>query len=127
MIPVINFLPDRLPCRNKQRKYKSPTKKLIMKKSTVLIAILLLPALAMAQTGNIDQLMNKYGGQEGVTVVNISPQLFQVMSELDVQEFSGQDFPLDKLSAVKIITIENSTLLTGTNFYDEVTSDLDLT
>ena len=97
-----------------------------MKKLTVLIAIFLLPALAMAQTGNIDKLMKKYGGQEGVTVVNISPQLFQVMSELDVQEFSGQDFPLDKLSAVKIITIENSTLLTGTNFYEEVTADLDL-
>ncbi|MEX0981289.1 MAG: DUF4252 domain-containing protein [Bacteroidales bacterium] len=97
-----------------------------MKKLTFLIAIFLLPALAMAQTANIDNLMKKYGGQEGVTVVNISPQLFQVMSELDVKEFSGQDFPLDKLSAVKIITIENAALLKGTNFYKEVTADLDL-
>jgi hypothetical protein len=97
-----------------------------MKKLTVLIAIFLLPLLAMAQTANIDKLMKKYGGQEGVTVVNISPQLFQVMSELDVKEFSGQDFPLDKLSAVKIITIENSALLKGANFYEEVTANMDM-
>ena len=97
-----------------------------MKKLTVLIAIFLLPALAMAQTTNIEKLMKKYGGQEGVTVVNISPQLFQVMSELNMKEFSGQDFPLDKLSAVKIISIENASLLKGANFYEEVTADLNM-
>ena len=70
--------------------------------------------------------MKKYGGQEGVTVVNISPQLFQVMSELNMKEFSGQDFPLDKLSAVKIISIENASLLKGANFYEEVTADLNM-
>lgn len=97
-----------------------------MKKLTVLIAIFLLPALAMAQTANIDKLMKKYGGQEGVTVVNISPQLFQVIADLNVNEYSGQDFPLDKLSAVKIISIENAALLKGANFYEEVTANLDM-
>lgn len=97
-----------------------------MKKVTVLIAMFLLPVLAMAQTASIDKLMKKYGGQEGVTVVNISPQLFKVMADLNVNEYSGKDFPLDKLSAVKVISIENAELLKGANFYEEVTADLNL-
>ncbi len=98
-----------------------------MKKSAILITLILLPVFIMAQATNIDKLMQRYGGQEGVTAVNISPELFRVMSDLDVKEFSGQDFPIDKLSAVKILTIENPALLKGAGFYEEVTADLDLT
>jgi hypothetical protein len=95
-----------------------------MKKATILFAIILLPVFALAQTAAIDKLISKYGGQENVTVVNISPDLFQIMSSLEIKEIEDADFPVDKLSAVKVLAIENAEILSTTNFYDEVTADL---
>ena len=75
-----------------------------MKRLALLTAIILVPFFACAQSASIDKLIDKYGGQDGVTVVNISPQLFQVMSAMDVQEVEDAEFPFDKLSAVKVLT-----------------------
>ena len=61
---------------------------------------------------------------EDVTVVNIGPELFQIMSGMDVQEIAGADVPFDKLSAVKVLAIENEEILANNNFYEEVTNGL---
>lgn len=95
-----------------------------MKRITALIAMVLVPLFASAQSASIDRLIDKYSGQDGVTVVNISPDLFQMMSAMDIKEVKDADFPVDKLSAVKILAIENQELLSGANFYDEVTSGM---
>lgn len=95
-----------------------------MKRLTLLAAILLVPFFAFAQSASIDRLINKYGGQDGVTVVNISPQLFQIMSAMDVKEVEDAEIPFDKLSAVKVLSIENAEVLAGADFYNEVMSDL---
>lgn len=95
-----------------------------MKKTAVLLAMILVPVFAMAQTATIDKLIKKYGGQEGVTVVNISPELFQIMSAMDIKEIEDAEFPIGKLSAVKVLSIESQEVLQGTNFYDEVVADL---
>ena len=95
-----------------------------MKKLALVISIVLLPVFAMAQVSSIDKVISKYSGQEGVTVVNISPELFNIISGLEITEIEDADVPLDKLSAVKILSVENSELLEGANFYDEVTSGL---
>lgn len=91
-----------------------------MKKVAVLLAAILVPVFAMAQTGSIDKLIDKYSGQDGVTVVNISPQLFQIVSDLGIDEIEDAEFPVDKLTAVKVLSVENEEALAGTNFYDEV-------
>ncbi len=95
-----------------------------MKRLALLTAIILVPFFAIAQSASIDRLIDKYGGQDGVTVVNISPQLFQVMSAMDMQEIEDAEFPFDKLSAVKVLTIERPDILAGTDFYGEVMADL---
>lgn len=95
-----------------------------MKRLALLSAIILVPFFAMAQSASIDRLIDKYGGQDGVTIVNISPQLFQIMSAMDVQEVEDAEFPFEKLSAVKVLSIENAELLAGADFYNEVMSDL---
>jgi len=95
-----------------------------MKKITILLAMILLPVFASAQSATIDKLIDKYSGQEGVTVVNISPELFQIVSSMEIKEIKDAEFPVDKLSAVKILAIENKDVLAGTNFYKEVTADL---
>lgn len=95
-----------------------------MRKAAVLLAIVVFPLFATAQSTTIDKLITKYGGKEGVTVVNISPELFQIMSAMNIQELDDAEFPMDKLSAVKVLAIENQEVLKGVNFYAEVTADL---
>jgi hypothetical protein len=95
-----------------------------MKKLAVLLAIILVPVLAMAQVSTIDKLIDKYSGQDGVTVVNISPELFQIMSGLNIEDVADVDFPLDKLTAVKVLAIDSKEVLQGADFYAEVTEDL---
>jgi hypothetical protein len=95
-----------------------------MKKLSILFAILFVPLFLSAQSEAIDKLIKKYSGQEGVTLVNVSPELFQIMSGLEIEEIDDVDFPIDKLTAVKILAVENSELLAGSNFYDDVTAGL---
>lgn len=95
-----------------------------MKRLAFLFVVLLAPFFAFAQTAAIDKVIKKYSGKEGVTVVNVSPELFQIISAMEVSEIEDADFPVDKLSAIKVLAIENQELLKGVNFYDEVTADL---
>ncbi|MDA3823437.1 MAG: DUF4252 domain-containing protein [Bacteroidales bacterium] len=95
-----------------------------MKKLAVLLTVLLVPVFAMAQVSSIDKLINKYSGQDGVTVVNISPELFQIMSGMNIEDVEDVDFPLDKLTAVKVLAIESEEVLQGADFYAEVTENL---
>lgn len=97
-----------------------------MKRIAVIIAVFLVPVLTIAQSGTIDKLIDKYGGQDGVTVVNINPELFQVLSEMDIEQVRDAAPAMDKLSVVKVLAVENPVLLEGNNFYNEVTEDLNM-
>jgi hypothetical protein len=97
-----------------------------MKKIAFIFAIALLPALMFAQNSAVDKLFEKYKGKEGVTTVMIGPELFQVMKAMDVEEFENEDIPLDKVSAVKILTIEDEDAFPEVDFYKEIKEDLDV-
>ena len=43
---------------------------------------------------------------------------------MDVEEFSNEDIPLDKVASVKILTIEDEEMNKGVNFYKEIKGDL---
>lgn len=122
--PVIKSGHVRLPYRNQKKTFKYSLKTKIMKRLTLIAVIVLVPFFAFAQSASIDRLIDKYGGQDGVTVVNISPELFQIMSAMDVKEVEDAEIPFDKLSAVKVLSIENAEVLAGADFYNEVMSDL---
>lgn len=98
-----------------------------MKRVPILIAMILFPAFVYAQSETIDKMIDKYSGQEGVTVVNISAELFQIMDGLEIEDLDQADVPFDKLSSVKVLAVENATLLAGGNFYNEVTDGLNTT
>lgn len=95
-----------------------------MKKISILLTMLILPMMVFSQSAAIDKIIDKYSGQEGVTIVNIGPELFTMLSNMD--DNAQDDLPLNKLSSVKIVSIENEEILAGMNFYDEVTADLNL-
>lgn len=95
-----------------------------MKKAALFLALILIPGFLLAQASGIDRIINKYKGQEGVTIVNISPELFQVISGMEIEEKATQDFPLDKLTGLKVLAIEDTDAV-DPDFLDKVQQELD--
>ena len=97
-----------------------------MKRLFVIILTVAFPALMMAQNSAVEKLFNKYKGKEGVTTVQISPELFQMVKAMEIEEVEEHDIPLEKITSVKILTIEDETGYEGVNFYDEIKNDLNV-
>lgn len=97
-----------------------------MKRIVTILLAALFPAFLAAQNSAVDKLFNKYKGKEGITTVMVSPELFQMIKAMEVEEIEEHDLPLDKISSVKILTIEDDRGYEGVNFYEEIKGDLDL-
>jgi hypothetical protein len=97
-----------------------------MKRIILFIVAVALPAFIMAQNSAVDKLFNKYKGKEGITTVQISPELFQVVQAMEIEDIEDHDIPFDKIGSVKILTIEDEDVNEGVNFYQEIKNDLDV-
>jgi hypothetical protein len=97
-----------------------------MKRVILLIIAVALPAFVIAQNSAVDKLFNKYKGKDGVTTVQISPELFQVMNAMKIEDIEECEIPFDKVASVKILTIEDENAFPGANFYEEIRNDLDV-
>ena len=97
-----------------------------MKRVILFALAVALPALMVAQNSAVDKLFNKYKGQDGVTTVQISPELFQIMNAMDIDELDigDSEIPFDKVASVKILTLEDGEKFQGVNFYDEIKGEL---
>ena len=78
-----------------------------MKKVVLFILVAAFPAFIMAQNSAVDKLFAKYKGKQGVTTVSISPELFQMVNAMGIEELEDEDFPMDKIASIKILTIED--------------------
>jgi hypothetical protein len=123
--PVMNLWGLRLRFRKQQLMLYKP-KHEIMKRVALFLLALAIPALMMAQNDAIDKLINKYKGQDGVTVVNVGPELFQIIKGMNIENLDEKDLPLDKVSSVRILTIEDNEKLANVNFYDELKNNFDV-
>ena len=97
-----------------------------MKRIVLLVMAVAFPAFILAQNSAVDKLFKKYSGKEGVTTVSISPELFQIVKAMDIQEIDDADIPFEKISSVKVLTIEDEEQWDGVNFYTETAKDLDV-
>ena len=97
-----------------------------MKRIFLLVLVVALPAFIMAQNSAVDNLFNKYQGKEGVTTVQISPELFQMVNAMGIEELDDQDIPFDKIASVKILTIEEDEGYENVNFYKEIEKELNV-
>jgi hypothetical protein len=100
-------------------------KHVIMKRIVLFAIAMAIPALLSAQNSAVDKLFAKYKGKDGVTTVQISPELFQIVSAMEVKEVEECEFPFDEVSSMKILTIEDEDAYPGVNFYDEIKNDLE--
>jgi len=93
-------------------------------KRLLLILTLLLPLLGIAQDGNspVDKLFNKYANRKGFTTVNISGKLLSFANKLDNTK-SEEASMLEKISGIRILSVEDKNLNKGLNFYKELEED----
>ena len=96
-----------------------------MKRVVLFILVVAFPAFIMAQNSAVDKLFNKYSGKDGITTVSISPELFQVVKAMEIEDLDNENIPFDKIASVKILTIEDEELWPDVNFYTEIEKDLD--
>ncbi len=97
-----------------------------MKRILIIIVAIAIPAFLVAQNSAVDNLFNKYKGKEGVTIVQISPELFQIVKAMEIKEIDEHEIPFDKITSVKILTIEDGQGWEGVNFYKEIQKDLNV-
>ena len=92
-------------------------------KKILMTLILLIPLWVMAQDNSpIDKLFNKYANREGFTTVNISGKLLSFASKFDDSK-SKETAMLEKLSGIRILSVEDKDLNKGLNFYKELEAD----
>jgi hypothetical protein len=85
--------------------------------------ILLIPLWTIAQdTSPIDKLFSKYANKDGFTTVNISGKLLSFASKFDDSK-SKETAMLEKLSGIRILSVEDKGLNKGLNFYKELEAD----
>mgnify|MGYP001023986070 CR=1 FL=1 len=92
-------------------------------KRLLLTLVLLIPLWTMAQDSSpIDKLFNKYANKDGFTTVNISGKLLSFASKFDDSK-SKETAMLEKLSGIRILSVEDKDLNKGLNFYKELEAD----
>lgn len=95
-----------------------------MKRSVLLITALCIIQLLNAQSNAIDDIFNKYSEKEGFTVVNISGKMFSLLAG-NGEKNDGTEI-LNRLKSIRILSVEDSLLNSDINFYNELTSKVNL-
>ena len=93
-------------------------------KQLLLMLAFLLPLLGMAQEGNspVDKLFNKYANKKGFTTVNISGKLLSFATKFDNTK-SDEASMLERISGIRILSVDDKSLNKGLNFYKELEED----
>lgn len=92
-------------------------------KRLLITLVLLIPLLVVAQdTSPIDKLFNKYANKDGFSTVNISGKLLNFANKMDDSN-SKEAAILEKISGIRILSVEDKDLNKGLNFFKELEAD----
>ena len=92
-------------------------------KRILISLVLLIPFWAFAQDNSpVDKLFNKYANKDGFSTVNISGKLLSFAAKLDDSK-STETAMLEKLSGIRILSVDDKELNKGLNFYKELEAD----
>ena len=92
-----------------------------MKKITLILSLLLIALPFYAQNKSIDELFDKYSGQEGFTCVNINGGLLTLASWMEDDKESKE--MLKDLNHVRILAMEDKSIK-NVNFYKEIIASI---
>lgn len=89
-----------------------------MKRVILILPALLIAAMVEAQPDAIDQFFNKYADRDGFTTVTISGKLLSLFAGKG--QSPNENAVVNRLSSIKILSVADSTLNPGINFYREL-------
>jgi hypothetical protein len=97
-----------------------------MKKLSITLFVFIMSAMPLftnAQTA-IDGLYQKYAGKEGFTSINISPQMFQMLSGINMKDSSKEALQaqeaIKQLKGLKMLVYEPKDSTKALDFYNEI-------
>ena len=91
-------------------------------KRLILMVAMLVPMLLAAQKSPVDKLFDKYANQDGFTTVNISGKLLGMAGKMDKSNPDTNDM-LNKLSGIRILSVDDEALNSKLDFYKELETD----
>lgn len=95
-------------------------KKLVI---SLVVIMILMPGAMIAQTA-IDHLYDKYAGEEGFTSININPEMFKMLSNMDMNDSSEKaqeaQNVMEQLTGLKMLVYEPDEGETNTEFLNEI-------
>ncbi|CAN0298878.1 unnamed protein product, partial [Chrysoparadoxa australica] len=77
-----------------------------MLKTIYILIIMCLPMIGSAQNSVVQQLFDKYSGQEGFTSVHISSYMFELFSKFDQEDKELQEITRS-LKSIKILAMDS--------------------
>lgn len=123
MIKILIRLVIELSLILKLNRFKNKFKKInIMKRISIILALLIFPFLTNAQDF-IDQLIEKYQGKRGFTTVVVNKNLFDIAVAMDDDEDLLK--MKDMIDNIRIIAMEDYTNSENINFYKEIIAQVD--
>ncbi len=93
-----------------------------MRRIFIIFLIVSLPVLAIAQNTPVDELFDKYSGQEGITSVYITSYMFSLFTDLETDDPDFDEL-IKNLKGIKILTTDDS-YPGKVDFYKEIIDKL---
>ncbi len=95
-------------------------KKLVI---SLVVIMILMPCAIIAQTA-IDHLYDKYAGEKGFTSININPEMFKMLSSMDMNDSSEKaqeaQNVMEQLTGLKMLVYEPEEGETNAEFLNEI-------
>jgi len=95
-----------------------------MKRTLLLLLLVTLIIPVFGQSNVIDEMFDRYSGKDGFTSIYISSRMFSLIAQIDQEDEELQE-TMNNLKSIRILTMEDSTLIGKVNFYEELEKDLD--
>jgi hypothetical protein len=95
-----------------------------MKKLLIFIKVLCFAMVLNGQTNALDDFFSKYSEREGFTAVTISGKLLGLLSDKNVK--ADENDIINRLTSIRILSVEDSVLSQSFNFYKELKNKIDL-
>ncbi len=95
-----------------------------MKKVTIILAFIIMPLALMARQSPVEQVFQKYAGIAGITSVQISTGMFNMLANMDSGNEELQKLAASVSSVLILHAPEKASKTMGINFYSEVLKDL---
>ena len=93
-----------------------------MRKVILILFVFLFPVMLIAQNSPVDELFDKYSGQEGFTSIYITSYMFSMFSNLETDD-PEFDALIKNLKGIKILATDE-TYSGNANFYNEIIAKL---